>query len=151
MLVASALVWVALIAVVAILFFAVLIPVAQFGGRGEIPGDFPVYPGAHLDSAFATRSGGCTTVEAVWSTGDDAARVGAFYQDELSSGDWTLTDSRQLRGATYFYFKSSLGPNPNGYLSVESTPYSSTTQITLTMEKATRVNTDCQVVVGMVG
>src|SRR4029077_10305490 len=69
-LVASALVWVVLIAVVATLFLTVFIPAVQFGGRGQIPAGFPVYPSATLDSAFASRSGGCTMVSAAWSTKD---------------------------------------------------------------------------------
>jgi hypothetical protein len=149
-LVASAAVWLILIAVVATLFFAVFIPGVQFGGRAEIPSDFPIYPGAHLDSAFATRAGGCTTVEAEWSTGDDATRVVAFYREQLSTGDWTLTDSTRSGSATVLDFKSSSGASPNGYLSVESTPYSSTTRIMMTVTKATSANTECHVLGGVV-
>src|ERR1700719_2227135 len=99
-LVASAVVWVMLIALVATLFFTVFIPAVQFGGRGQIPSDFPVYPSARLDSAVATVSGRCTTVTASWSTPDDAASVVDFYRRELAAGDWTVTDTRPLSDST---------------------------------------------------
>ena len=150
-LVASAAVWVALIVIVGVLFFAVFIPAVTFSGRGEIPGNFPVYPGAHLDSAFASRTGGCTTVEAGWSTGDGAERVTSYYQEQLSTGDWTLTDTRQSGSATILDFKSSSGDNPEGYLSVEATPYSSATHISLTLAKTTSAVSSCHVLVGVAG
>jgi hypothetical protein len=150
-LVASAVTWVAVIAVVGVLFFAVFIPAVMFGGRSQIPSDFPVYPGATLSSAFASRAGGCMSVDATWSTGDTASRVTSYYQEQLSTGDWTLTDTRPSGSATVFYFKRSAGEDPQGYLSVESTPYSSTTQITLTMEKSTSPNTACHPLVGVAG
>ena len=150
-LMASAVTWVAVIAIVGVLFFAVFIPAVTFSGRGEIPGNFPVYPGAHLDSAFASRAGGCTTVDASWSTGDGAERVIAFYQQQLSTGAWTLTDTRQSGSATILDFKSSSGDNPEGYLAVESTPYSSATHISLTLAKTTTAVSNCHVLVGVAG
>jgi hypothetical protein len=135
-LVASALVWVVLIALVGTLFFTVFIPAVQFGGRGAIPGDFPVYPNAQLDSAFATVSGRCTTVTASWSTTDSAANVTDFYRRELAVGDWTVTDTRPLSDSTVFYFQSTSAPNREGYLSVLTQPYSSRTYMSMTMAKS---------------
>jgi hypothetical protein len=135
-LVASALVWVALVGIVTTLLFTVFIPAIQFGGRGEIPGDFPVYPNAHLDSAFATVSGRCTTVTATWSTTDSAASVADFYRRELAAGDWTVTDTRPLSDSTVIYFQSTSAPNREGYLSVLTQPYSSRTYISMTMAKS---------------
>ena len=133
-LVASALVWVALIAAVATLFFAVFIPAVQFGGRSQIPADFPVYPNAQLESAFASRSGGgCTTVTATWSTSDNAASVLDFYRRQLSAGDWTVTDSSR---STEIFFQSASAPSREGYVAVLSQPYSSRTYIDLTMAKS---------------
>lgn len=154
-LVASAVVWVVLIAIVATLFFAVFIPAVQFGGRGEIPSDFPVYPGAHLDSAFASRSLGCTTVDAAWSTRDSASQIVDFYRERLATGAWALTDSRQLSDSTVLYFQSTAAPNREGYLWVTRQPYSSRIQITMNMVKTapdtTRSVSECHVVVGVVG
>jgi hypothetical protein len=132
-LVASALVWVVLIATVATLFFAVFIPAVQFGGRNQIPTDFPVYPNAQLESAFASRSGSCTTVTATWSTTDSAASVRDFYRRELSAGDWTVTDSTNL---TEIFFQSASTPTRNGYVAVLTQPYSGRTYIDLTMAKS---------------
>jgi hypothetical protein len=135
-LVASAVVWVMLIALVATLFFTVFIPAVQFGGRGQIPNDFPVYPSARLDSAVATVSGRCTTVTASWSTPDDAASVVDFYRRELAAGDWTVTDTRPLSDSTVIYFQSASAPNREGYVSVLTQSYSSRTYISMTMAKS---------------
>ena len=132
-LVASALVWALLIAIVATLFFTVFIPAVQFGGRGQIPGDFPVYPGAHLESAFASVSGRCTSVTATWSTSDNAASVIDFYRRELAAGDWTVTDSNR---STEIFFQSVSAPSREGYVSVLTQPYSSRTYIALAMAKS---------------
>jgi len=154
-LVASAVVWAVLIGVLATLFFAVFIPAVQFGGRGEIPGDFPVYPGAHLDSALASRSPGCTTVDAAWSTGDRAPQVVDFYRQQLATGDWALTDSRSVGSSTVLYFQTTSAPNREGYLSASREPYSSQTQITMSMAKSAPVTpgpmSRCHVLVGTSG
>ena len=150
-LVASAAAWIALITIVGVLFFAVFIPVTVLGGRSEIPSDFPVYPGASLNSAFASHAGGCITVQASWSTGAGADRVTAFYQQQLSTGAWTLTDTRQSSSATVLYFKSSEGDSPQGYVSVEGSPYSSTTQILMTLDEATGAASSCHLLIGVAG
>jgi len=136
-LVASAAVALALAATVAILFFAVFIPAVQFGGRNEIPSDFPIYPGARLDSAIASDSGPCLSVTATWSTSDDAARVIAFYRHALATGPWTITDTRQEGAATIFYFQGTSGPARGGYLSVERQAFSDRTQISMSLERST--------------
>jgi hypothetical protein len=132
-LVASAIVWAVLITVVATLFFAVFIPAVQFGGRDQIPGDFPVYPNAHLESASASMSGTCTTVTATWSTSDNATSVFDFYVRELSAGDWTVVDSSN---STEIFFHSASMPNREGYVAVLTQPYSRRTYIELTMAKS---------------
>jgi len=132
-LVASALVWIVLIAAVATLFFAVFIPAVQFGGRNQIPADFPVYPNAQLESAFASRSGSCTTVTATWSTSDHAESVLDFYRRELSTGAWTVTGSNR---STEIFFQSASTPNREGYVAVLTQPYSGRTYIDLTMAKS---------------
>lgn len=70
-LVVTAAVSVTLLATIILVFVFVLVPFLQYGGKAQIPGNFPVYPGAHLESAFATGSDGCTAVDATWSTHDD--------------------------------------------------------------------------------
>ena len=151
-LVASALVWVVLIAVVATLFLTVFIPAVQFGGRGQIPADFPVYKGAHLDSAFASRSGSCTMVSAAWSTTDSASSVLDFYREQLSTGDWMLYDSKPLSDSTVLYFQSTSAPHRDGYLSVTRQPFSSQTQITTTLAIPVPGSVSaCHVLVGAAG
>jgi len=150
-LVASAVVWTALIAAVATLFFAVFIPAVQFGGRNQIPADFPVYPNAQPESAFASKSGSCTTVTATWSTSANAASVRDFYRRELSVGDWTVTDSTNL---TEIFFQSASTPTRKGYVAVLTQPYSSRTYIELTLVKSgsgAGSTSACQVLAGAAG
>lgn len=130
-LVASAIAWMALIGLLFTLFFAVLIPALQYGGRGEIPSDFPVYPGAHLESAVASSFYGCTTVQATWSTSADPDAVTAFYQAGLSQGDWAVTSTASGRIA----FQSSSGPPRNGTVYISTNGVGSQTVIDLTMSK----------------
>ena len=120
----TAAVSVALVATIVLVFAFVLVPFLQYGGRGQIPGDFPVYPGAHLESAFATGSDGCTAVDATWSTHDEQSRVLAFYREQLNSGDWTTTDFRASTNA--IYFSSTSGNQLQGVLTVGGGPYGST-------------------------
>jgi len=153
-LVASAAVWVALIAIVATLFFALFIPTVELSGRNEIPGDFPVYPGAHLESAIATVSAACTTVTATWSTPDTPAAVTDFYRQQLGASDWTVTDWRSLSASTVIYFQSTSVPNREGYLSVSSQPFSRRTNITMTVAKSATgpgPASGCHVLVGAAG
>ncbi|HLZ94154.1 MAG TPA: hypothetical protein VKT20_02350 [Candidatus Dormibacteraeota bacterium] len=147
---ASAVTWVVLMGLLITLFFAVLIPTLQFSGRGEIPADFPVYPGARLQGAFATTTGACMSVSANWSTPDDATQVVAFYQEQLGAGDWTVVDTRTSGSATVIYFRSTSGPDREGYLSIEAAPFSNGTQITMDLEKS-RGAASCRLVVGTTG
>ena len=149
-LVASAAVWIVLVAVIATLFLAVFIPTVEFSGRGDIPDDFPVYPGAGLDSAFASHSGGCTTVEAGWSSPAAVQAVVVFYQERLAGGGWTITDSRMSGTATVIAFQSASGPHREGYVSIQAPPYAGKTNISLTLVKST-ASSECHAVVGVVG
>ena len=135
-LVASAIVWIGLIAALFAVLFFVLLPNLEFSGKSEIPKDIPVYPGAQLNSAFATKYGGCTTVEATWTTGDDSHRVVSFYSEQLSAGGWTVTDTRNRTGGTEIDFSSTSGPLRQGFVFVESPPYSNQTEINLTLYKS---------------
>jgi hypothetical protein len=152
-LVASALVWWALIALVFTLFFTVFIPAIQFGGKGEIPSDFPVYAGAQLDSATASRFSGCTTVTAGWSSRDKVAKVIDFYKLALSSPPWTTTDVEQHTRSTSFYFEYLGNEHREGFLTVDSPTFTNApTEISLDMVKS-RPNLvgGCKVITGTVG
>jgi len=152
-LVASAVIWTALLVLVFTLFFTVLIPAVQFGGRGEIPGDFPVYPGAQLQSAIASRFNGCTTVTAQWTTRDEPATVIGFYKQALSSPPWTITDTQQLVRSTSFYVEGTGAQHREGVLSVDAPAFAnSATNISLALAKSSqRPAGGCSVVVGTVG
>jgi hypothetical protein len=136
-LVATAAMWLALLTAVIVLFLTVFIPLVQFGGKGEIPSDFPVYPGAHLESATASGFGDCTRVDASWSTPDGVTAVAGFYRQELATGAWTVTGSQPRPGQLDLYFRSTTGLRRGGSVSVQSQPYSSTTLIALQMYKST--------------
>jgi hypothetical protein len=139
-LVASAVVWVALIAVLLTLFLTVLIPTLQYGGSDQIPGDFPVYPGAQLESAVATSISGCVSVEAVWSTPDGAAAVLAFYKDRLATGGWTITGT----GNDAIDFQSVSAPPRRGTVYIRGNQAASSTVIDMTMTKSPdRSNVNC--------
>ena len=150
-LVASAVVWIAIVVALLILFLNVFIPAVTLGGRGEIPKDFPVYPGAHLQSATASSVLGCTTVSASWSASTSAGPVITFYESGLATGAWSLTDSRKHLDAVDLSFESTSGPHRQGVVTITSTPYDrSITQISLEMDKASAApNTAC--VFGSVG
>ena len=147
---ASGVAWVVLIAIVVTVFFTVLIPGVQFGGRGEIPADFPVYPGAALQSALATTAGGCTTVDATWSTGDDVSRVVAFYQERLGGGDWMVTDTTPSGQGTLIRFQSTSGAPREGDVQIDASPFSKSTQLVLNLVKS-GTNASCHLVVGTRG
>jgi len=152
-LIASAAVWAVVLALVLALFFTVFIPAIQFGGKGEIPTDFPVYPGAQLQSAMASGFSGCTTVSATWTTRDDAATVVGFYKQALSSSPWTITDTQSLVRSTTFYVESTGDQHREGALTVEAPSFANgSTYISLALAKSNqRVVGSCKVVVGTIG
>lgn len=131
-LVASAAVWLCLVGLLGLLFFALIVPTLQYGGRGEIPTDFPVYPGAHLESAYSSSLSGCVSLEATWSTADDATAVVAFYNDRLAAGDWTITGVGNGR----IDFTSASGPPRSGTVYVRGNQYAKQTVIDVTMTES---------------
>lgn len=131
-LVATAIAWIVLIVLLFVGFFAVLLPTLQFSGRGDIPNDFPVYPGAQLGSAYATSVGGCTSVQATWSTSDGADAVQAFYEDRLSSGDWTITSTANGR----IDFESTSGPRRAGTVYIRGNEFAKQTVIDVVLSKS---------------
>ena len=132
------------------LFVTVVVPGLQFGGKDQIPRDLPVYPGAHLNSAFAGGFSGCTTVNATWSTSAPASDVVAFYRSQLSTGAWTLTDSGPSRGDFNLYFESNSGPHREGVITVFNSSGDST-EIALDLAKSISTPSSvssCHVLVG---
>src|SRR6266576_6600410 len=107
-LVGSALASIAVLAGIITMLVTVDIPGFEFGGQDQIPTDVPIYPGAQLQSAFASGFQGCTTVTATWSTPAPASDVIDFYKSQLNSGAWRVTSSGASRGEFYLYFESSL-------------------------------------------
>src|SRR6266576_7098482 len=117
-LVGSALTSIAVLAAIIALFVIVLIPGFQFGGKDQIPADLPIYPGAKLESAYASAIQGCRTVTATWSASAPATDVTDFYKSRLNAGSWTLTDAGTNRGDSYFYFESITGAHRVGAIVV---------------------------------
>lgn len=138
-LVATAVAWIALIVLLFVGFFAVLVPTLQFSGQGDIPSDFPVYPGAQPGSAYSVTNGGCTTVQATWSTSDAADTVEAFYRDRLSSGDWTITSTVNGR----IDFESTSEPPRSGTVYIRGNEFARQTVIDLVVTKASGRNVRC--------
>src|SRR5256885_6022834 len=83
-LVATAAVWLLLVGALLTLVFTVLLPDVQFAGRSQIPADLPVYPGASLETAFASSSPGCTTVQAGLVSSAGAGSAVKFYHPQLA-------------------------------------------------------------------
>jgi hypothetical protein len=126
------------------LFASVLIPVAQYGGKSEIPSDLPVYPGAHLTSARANTADDCTTVGATWSTPAAAANVTEFYRLGLNSGAWTATDSGPSRYGFEVYFDSTSGPHREGVMTVRRYEKAASTTISVELyESGPRADSSC--------
>jgi len=120
-LVGSGVISVLTLAAIIALFLTVLIPSFVFGGREQIPSDLPVYPGAHLDSAFASGFGGCTEVSASWSTPGSSDDVASFYRAQLNTGPWALTGTSPARGGLDLLFTSTSGPHREGDITVTRT------------------------------
>lgn len=134
---ASVLVWFGILTTLVILFIDVFIPAFTLGGKSEIPGDFPVYPGSHLQTAVASSFSECTTVSATWTAASPVGSVVAFYKSGLAQGPWSLTDSREQLGELDLYFESTAGPRRDGIVMISAEPYdSATTVISLQLSKS---------------
>lgn len=62
-------------------------------GNVKAPGDFPVYPGAHVTTSFkmdAKNSSGASVALVQWQSDVDSGKVGAWYREHLNQGDWEL-------------------------------------------------------------
>jgi fermentation-respiration switch protein FrsA (DUF1100 family) len=135
------------------LFVTVVVPGFEFGGRDQIPSDLPVYPGAKLESALATGFQGCIDVSASWSTPAPEADVIDFYNSQLNTGAWSLTDTNRSRAGFHLSFESRTGAHREGVISVLANA-AGATSISLDLVKSTSSRTSvssCHVVVGDTG
>src|SRR4029077_1513839 len=73
----------------------------QNGAFNCLPADFPHYPGATV-SSVKTSLGTTRQCAEVLESDDSVATVTAFYQQELSTGDWTITSSDPATGEVRF-------------------------------------------------
>jgi hypothetical protein len=153
-LVGSAVSSVVILAGIITLFVTVVVPGFEFGGKDQIPADFPVYPGAKLESAFASEYEDCTTVTATWSTSAPPSQVIDFYRAQLNTGPWTLTDSSRGREGFDFDFHSNSGVHREGVVTVFSRSEGGT-QISLDLAKSrppTRTSvSSCHILAGQIG
>jgi hypothetical protein len=152
-LVGSALTSIAVLAGIITLFVTVVVPGFEFGGKDQIPTDLPIYPGAHLQSAYADGFQDCTTVTATWSTSAPASEVIDFYKSHLNTGAWKLTDSGPSRGEFNLYFESTLGSHREGVITVFSGT-GGPTDISLDLAKSMSTQTavsSCHLAVGHTG
>jgi hypothetical protein len=77
----------------------------QNGAFNCLPSDFPSYPGATVSSEN-TSFGTTRRCAIVLESDDGVAAVTAFYQQELNTGDWTITSSDPTSGEFSFRLRS---------------------------------------------
>lgn len=77
----------------------------QNGAFNCLPSDFPSYPGATVSSEN-TSFGTTRRCSIVLESDDGVAAVTAFYHQELSTGDWTITSSDPGSGEFSFRLRS---------------------------------------------
>ena len=79
----------------------------------SFPKDFPIYPGAKITGSFSTSGTGETNnskgSSVVWETGDDAAKVAAYFKSELvKAGYKIITEYSQDDNTTLTFEKDSV-------------------------------------------
>ena len=83
----------------------------QHGGFSCLPSDFPNYPNATVANqqskiGSGVPSGDSAECQMVLESNDDVATVAAYYQQNLNSGDWTISSSDLASGAISFQLQS---------------------------------------------
>jgi hypothetical protein len=81
-------------------------PLAQASGRigaeaaipPAFPADVPIYPKARLTAAAGFPSTAPTSWGMEWQTLDAVAKVQAYYTDNMSKGDWSLSVTGNAAG-----------------------------------------------------
>ena len=87
----------------------------QNGALDCLPSDFPSYPGATV-SSWNTTFGATKRCTIVLQSDDGVAAVTAFYEQGLSSGDWTIMTSDPASGE--FSFRRLSRPQTFGTISL---------------------------------
>ena len=59
------------------------------------PGDVPIYPKARLTAGAGFVSTGQTSWGMEWETLDSVTKVQAFYEQNMSKGDWTISFAKK--------------------------------------------------------
>lgn len=73
-------------------------------GESTLLDDFPVYPGASVESSF-TSEGDKKATSVVWKTDDDISEVSSFYKQELEKTGWIVTSNIENDLSTTFSFE----------------------------------------------
>jgi len=82
----------------------------------SFPKDFPIYPGAKLTGSFsASGDEDSTGVSVVWETGDDPAKVGAYYKTQLVASGYTIVTEYMQDDSTTLTFEKG---NTSGFMGV---------------------------------
>ena len=89
----------------------------QHGAFSCLPSDFPNYPGASVVSENTKvgadmSSGDTTQCTMVLQSNDNVEAVTSFYQQNLSTGDWTIPTSHPPQGE--FSFQRNSRPQTRG-------------------------------------
>jgi ABC-type glycerol-3-phosphate transport system permease component len=75
----------------------------ELKGKSDLLEDYPVYPGAILESSFTTEGDNKAT-SSVWKTDDSISEVYSFYTKELEEGDWEITSIVENENLTALSF-----------------------------------------------
>lgn len=90
-----------------------LVNTFQHGGFNCLPSDFPAYPGATVASEYTyvgtnVQPGDSKSCRMVLESNADSATVLAFYNENLSGGDWKVTAYSPDAGQVQFHRVSRL-------------------------------------------
>ena len=77
----------------------------QNGDFNCLPNDFPSYPGVTI-SGENVNFGQTKHCSITLESNDSVAAVTSFYQQDLNTGDWTITSSDPANGAFQFQLRS---------------------------------------------
>jgi hypothetical protein len=85
----------------------------QHGGFSCLPSDFPNYPNATVANQQTKIGAGIANGDTkeclmVLESNDDVATVTAYYEQQLNSGDWTISSSDLAGGTISFQLQSRL-------------------------------------------
>ncbi len=93
---------------------------AQVPSPPSFPGDVPTYPKARLTAAAGFPSSGPTSWGMEWETLDSVSKVQAYYAQNMSKGDWTITFATKSSDSFAATFARKSDSHINGTLSSNS-------------------------------